>query len=236
MTDEAPARSIRPEEAADRAVTPAPSGQCAAGRLVVVEGIDQSGKQTQIERLAARLSAEGHEVRTFAFPAYETPIGLLIRGYLAGEHELGLEPRQLLFAANRWELKPAIESALAAGVVVLVDRYSGSGLAYGLAQGLDRAWLEALEAGLPIPDLVVLLDLPPAVAFARKRLARDRYEDQIGLLERSRDAYRSLAESRGWLVVDALQPVDLIAEQLHRAVSRLLTGSAHPPGAPAARA
>src|SRR5262249_55741829 len=159
--------------------------------LVAVEGIDQSGKRTQVERLAARLRAEGFAVRTFAFPAYDTPIGQCLRRYLAGEGEMGVELRQLLFAANRWEVKPAIEAALAAGEVVVIDRYSGSGLAYGLAQGMDLDWLEALERGLPQPDLTVLMDLAPEAAFDRKRSDRDRYEGQAELLERSRAAYQA---------------------------------------------
>ncbi len=208
--------------------TPTPDRARPPGRLIAVEGIDQSGKQTQVERLAARLRAAGLPVRSLAFPAYETPVGRLLRDYLTGSpaaSEPGPELRQLLFVANRWEIEPAIRAALAAGETVIVDRYTGSGCAYGRAQGLDAAWVDALERGLPEPDLVALLDLPPAEAFARKRAGRDRYEAQVELLERSRAAYLRLAADRGWLVLDATASIDAIAERLGAAVLALLRDS-----------
>ena len=201
------------------------------GLFVVIEGIDQSGKQTQVERLQAWLRSAGYPACIFAFPAYDTPVGRLLGDFLAGRVELGLEARHLLYAANRWEVQPQIEATLTAGAVVVVDRFSGSGLAYGRAQGLDPDWLAGLERGLPVPDLVALLDLPPEVAFARKRRARDRYESRLELLSQARAAYRWLAERDGWLVLDATQPADTIAAALRSAVTARLAAE----GGPAAR-
>ena len=75
------------------------------GLLIAFEGLDQSGKQTQAETLAARLSAGGRTVRQLSFPDYETPIGSEIGRALQGERDYGPDVMQLLYVANRYEWK-----------------------------------------------------------------------------------------------------------------------------------
>ncbi len=95
------------------------------GLLVVFEGLDQSGKQTQAERLRDRLVAAGRTVRLLSFPSYDTPIGAEIGRALHGEREYPADTMQLLFVANRSEWKPEIERELARGTVIVCDRYRG---------------------------------------------------------------------------------------------------------------
>ena len=77
-----------------------------AGHIIAFEGLDQSGKQTQAERLRDRLKAEGHKSRLVAFPDYATSIGEEIARALQGEREYGPDVMQLLYIANRYERKP----------------------------------------------------------------------------------------------------------------------------------
>ena len=114
----------------------------------------------------------------------------------------------MLFVANRFEYKPRIDEALAAGAVVLCDRYQASSIAYGEAFGLDPAWLTDAQRLLPQPDLTVLLDIAPATAAARKAANRDTFERDLALLERVRASYRRQAASGGWAVIDAERPPD----------------------------
>jgi dTMP kinase len=174
-----------------------------AGRLIAVEGIDQAGKQTVCERLAARLRADGVSVALAGFPDYATPLGREIAAFLAGERDYPPEARQLLYAANRWERAAELRAWLAGGRAVVVDRYVASGIAYGTAQGLDPAWMREVERGLPAADLTLLLDITPEVSRARKVTARDAYEARTELLARARTAYLELAQEPGWRVVDA---------------------------------
>src|SRR5829696_8943605 len=104
------------------------------GLLVVFEGLDQSGKQTQAERLRDRLTAAGRTVRLLSFPSYETHLGAEIGRALQGEREYTPETMQVLFVANRLEWKPEIEHELARGTVIICDRYLASSIAYGEAQ------------------------------------------------------------------------------------------------------
>ncbi len=113
--------------------------------LIALEGIDQSGKQTQTDLLAAALRLRGREVFTVTFPAYATALGAEIRAFLHDQRNYPPAARHLLFAANRYERQDEIRRRLAAGAVVVADRWSASGIAYGVALGLPRAWLESLE-------------------------------------------------------------------------------------------
>ena len=125
----------------------------ARGLLIVFEGLDQSGKQTQAEALRDWLTTQGRVVRLLSFPTYETPIGAEIGRALHGERDYGADVMQLLYVANRFEWKPEIERELAAGTVLVCDRYLASSIAYGEAQGLDPDWLAEIQAPLPRPDL-----------------------------------------------------------------------------------
>ena len=90
------------------------------GLLVVFEGLDQSGKQTQAERLRDRLVAAGRTVRLLSFPSYETHIGAEIGRALKGERDYAADTMQLLYVANRFEWKPQIGRASCRERVCLV--------------------------------------------------------------------------------------------------------------------
>src|SRR5687767_11795096 len=121
------------------------------GLLIAFEGLDQSGKQTQAERLRDRLVEARRQVRLLSFPAYETPIGAEIRSALTGNREWPADVMQLLYIANRYEARPLIERELARGTILVCDRYTASSVAYGESQGLDASWLRDVQRHLPRP-------------------------------------------------------------------------------------
>lgn len=190
--------------------------------LIVFEGLDQSGKETQARQLRARLQQDGRTVRAISFPDYHTPIGRQLEQALAGEHDFGPEVMQLLYVANRFEHKPRLDSWLQAGDVVVCDRYRASSVAYGEAMGLDPAWLETIQQHLPKATVTVLLDISPEVAAQRKQAGRDRFERDLNLLARVRQSYVRQAEAEGWIVIDAAQPKDEVAAAVARSVTPLL--------------
>ena len=192
-----------------------------AGLLVAFEGLDQSGKQTQAERLRDRCAALGRAVQLVSFPDYATPIGIEIGRALRGERDWSADVMQLLYIANRYEWKGAIEAARAAGGIVVCDRYMASSVAYGDAQGLDAAWLRDAQRHLPVPDLTVLLDIAPEVSARRKTADRDKYERDLALLGRVRDSYHRQA-GPGWVTIGADQDRSIVAEAIWSAVAPLL--------------
>jgi dTMP kinase len=192
------------------------------GLLIAFEGLDQSGKQTQAERLRDRLVADGRTVQLVSFPDYETPIGVEIGRALRGERDFGPDVMQLLYVANRHEWKPRIEAALAQGTIIVCDRYLASSVAYGEAQGLDADWLRRIQVHLPRPDVTVLLDIPPDVSATRKTVDRDRFERDLVLLGRVRASYLEQARAAGWVQLDAGGDRGAIATRVYAAVAPLL--------------
>jgi dTMP kinase len=195
------------------------------GLLIAFEGLDQSGKQTQAERLRDVLVGHQRLVRLLSFPAYETAIGQEIGRGLRGLREYSSEVMQLLYVANRYEHKTLIETEKGRGTVLVCDRYLASSVAYGEAQGLDADWLVDIQKHLPQPDLTFLLDIAPDVSAGRKAQDRDRYERDLALLGRVRESYLRLARRDGWHVLDANRDRDLVAADVAAAMQRLLAKS-----------
>lgn len=145
-------------------------------RFVVIEGIDGAGTTTQTERLVRALTAQGQAALATHEPS-RGPIGLHLREILAERVPLHGErgaQLALLFAADRLDhLGREVRPALAAGSWVISDRYDHSSVAYqNVSGGSEIAWLRSLNAHADRPDLVLVLDVSPEVARAR-RLARD---------------------------------------------------------------
>ena len=201
------------------------------GRMfIVLEGIDGSGTTTQLDRLAAHLTARGRRVHTTREPS-QGPIGRLLREILLGGHRLpdgaGVDglAMALLFAADRRDhLTREIEPALAGGLDVISDRYLLSSLAYQ-AQEADRAWVAGLARDLRVPDLTLLLDVPVPVAAARRRAAGrpDERYDADEIQTRVATRYRELAaQTPNTVVLDASGSIDEVTGAIARTVARLL--------------
>ena len=159
-------------------------------RFISFEGIDGAGKSTHIPRLAEHLRAAGHDVLLTREPG-GTPLAEKLRALLLHDAMDALTEALLIFAARRDHLQTVIEPALAAGKIVLCDRFTDASFAYqGGGRGFDLGVLQTLEnwvqssaqsAGqLRQPDLTFWFDLPPAVAAQRLASARqaDRFEAQ----------------------------------------------------------
>jgi dTMP kinase len=194
-----------------------------SGRLIAFEGLDQSGKQTQAERLLAAFRAAGHAAEFLTFPAYDTAIGAEIDKALHGQRDYQPDTLQLLYIANRFEFKPKIEAWLSAGTMVVCDRYLASSIAYGEAQGVDVGWLNEIQKHLPLPSLTILLDIPPEASLTRKQAARDKFERDLPLLGRVRESYqRQAAASNDWIRLDGHAARDAVSSAVISAVrSRL---------------
>jgi dTMP kinase len=192
------------------------------GHLIAFEGLDQSGKQTQAERLAAAFRAAGHRVEALSFPDYHTAIGAEIGNALHGRREYAADTMQLLYIANRYEYRPRIEEWLAAGSIVICDRYLASSIAYGEAQGLELAWLIDTQRHLPQPSVTILLDIPPEASLKRKQADRDKFERDLALLARVRSSYQRQAEMALWVSIDGHQDKGQVSAAVLTAVrSRL---------------
>jgi dTMP kinase len=195
------------------------------GRFIVVEGGEGVGKSTQVESLAASLRETGREV-VVTFEPGDTKSGAQLRAALL-HADVALDPRTelLLMLADRAQhVAEVVRPALSRGAIVVCDRYSPSTIAYqGIARGLGVDEIERLSAwaadGVE-PDVVIVLDLPDAVAEARVSAVRDRFERAgAEFHSRVRAAYRGLAPARGWLLVDASGSPAEVAERVLGAIA-----------------
>lgn len=199
-----------------------------SGRFIVLEGIDGSGKGTQIGLLVDRLEASGHKVLVTREPS-AGPIGTLIRQALADASQFDEATMALLFAADRLSHIAEIQAHLAKGEVVLCDRYVLSSLAYN-SQSLTLEWVLSLNAEADKrlhPDLTLYFDLSAQDAMVRidaRGDAHERYETQRQLYQ-VRDMYRMLAEVRlddNVVTIDASASPDRVAENVWQAVQSIL--------------
>ncbi len=188
------------------------------GHIIAFEGLDQSGKQTQAERLRDRLKEQGRKARLVSFPDYGTSIGEEIARALSNERDYGPDVMQLLYVANRYEKKADLQRWLDGGLFLVSDRYTASSVAYGEALGLDAAWLSDMQKFLPPASLTILLDIAPDTAVTRKSVDRDRYERDLAMQGRVRESYLRQAAAQGWTVLDGERPKDVIAAEVISAV------------------
>ncbi|KAH7258657.1 Thymidylate kinase [Fusarium solani] len=233
------ASSSGPEPATG--TSPAPASSAVRGAFIVLEGLDRSGKTTQVKLLEQRFVEEGSKVKVMRFPDRSTPIGQMIDSYLKSDVEMDDHVIHLLFSANRWEAVKQIQSLLAAGTTIVCDRYYHSGIVYSAAKqnpSLTLPWARAPERGLPRPDLVLFLDLTEEQARSRGGWGGEVYE-RSEMQRRVRELFWGLSmggrdvtaqglgldEGEGWkqeeedlVVVDAGGSVEEVAEEVWRKV------------------
>ena len=203
-----------------------------AGCFITFEGTEGCGKSTHIKKLARRLEAEGHTVRTLREPG-GTESGESIRQLLKhGPEELTAEAELLLMNASRAQLvREVIRPAIAAGEIVLCDRFYDSTTVYqGTGRGLNAAQVQRViefAAGETRPDLTLLLKIPLKISEERRarRAETDRFEQaDRTFFERIEAVYTALAaaEPDRIRVIQADQPLDSVAATIWHVVSERL--------------
>ena len=217
-----------------------------AGRLIVFEGTDGSGKSTQFQLLCRRLEQEGIGFRRLVFPQYQEPSSALLRMYLGGEfgsHPSDVNPyaASTFYAVDRYaSWKKVWGDYYQSGGLVLADRYTTSNAVHQACKLPEDQWegffqwlfdFECSKLGLPLPDLVVYLDMPTekAVELLRSREAAththgDIHEVDEGYLALCRRPQGGAAEALGWDRVPCLDAAGALRgpEEIHREIWALV--------------
>lgn len=155
------------------------------GRFIVIDGIDGSGKSTQLKLLEAELKVNGYKTEVIHFPQHGTPSAVMVDYYLAGRYgQLNAYATSIFYAVDRFDASSKIKDWLDSGKIVLSDRYviANAGHQGGkIEDDFERLkyfkWLDNLEYnifGIPKPDLNIILNLPAAAAM---RLLKQRPQD-----------------------------------------------------------
>ena len=215
-----------------------------SGKLIVFEGTDGSGKATQARLLAQHLREAGISFREIDFPRYGNPFAEPAKLYLEGA--LGKKPGDVnayaastLYAVDRFaSYKEDWGGAYEAGELILANRYTTSNAVHQASKLPDEElsayleWLYDLEynrLGLPVPDLVIYLDLPTEISqkMMRQReqatgTTADIHEKDAGYLRRCRESARRVVEQGGWQRIDCSRDGEIrSAEEIHREVWEL---------------
>jgi dTMP kinase len=190
------------------------------GRFITFEGIDGSGKSTQLAAAAAALRARGIDVLETREPG-GTALGESLRAILLERTMSPLTETLLMFAARAEHIDEVIVPALGTGHWVLCDRFTDATYAYQAGgRGIASEWIASLETWVhPTlqPDLTIVFDLDPRQAAIRRARVRspDRFEaEDEAFFERVRDVYlaRARAEPERFLMIDGTRPGDEILE------------------------
>ncbi len=217
------------------------------GKLIVIEGLDGSGKSTQIEQLKSKLDALGCAYRQIKLPDYDDPSSTLVRMYLGGAfgkkaEDVGAYAASAFFAVDRFaSFRQHWGDDYRSGKLIVADRYTTSN-AYHQLEKIPQAewdgyltWLEDFEyskLGIPKPDFVIYLDMPVAVSqqLMKERCRatnteQDVHEADVAYLNRCRAAAMYAAGKLGWHVVPCSLdgkplPVETIAKQIFELLPR----------------
>lgn len=221
------------------------------GKLIVLEGIDGSGKSTQYKRLCDRLSEEGRNFARISFPRYDKDSSALIKSYLSGE--FGSKPDDVsayaastFYAVDRYaSYKTEWEDFYKSGGIIMLDRYTTSNACHqgSKLEGEERLrfieWLYDFEfnvLGLPEPSLVIYLDTD--IEASRRQMSHrqsetntkaDIHEKDLAHLRSSLEAGRFAAEHFGWLKISCvrdgkMREIDDIHEEIYKSVSAVFDG------------
>ena len=222
----------------------------AKGKLIIIEAGDGSGKATQTKALYEHLLRDGQQVHKVEFPDYEADGSMLVRMYLRGDfgghaEDVNAYAASTFFAADRYaSYRTKWQKYYEAGDIILADRYTTSNMVHQAVKLIDPAeretflnWLwdyEFTKLGLPVPDLVLFLDMAPEVAdrliAARAKATgqgKDIHEKDKDYLHRCHAAYLELVGKYGWQKVKCSQngeprPVEEIHADVYEIVKKKL--------------
>ena len=222
------------------------------GKLIAIDGVDASGKQTQTTLLLSRLEKEGREVKMVSFPAYDKPSSILVKMYLNGEFgenpsDVNAYATSTLFAADRFATyRTDWGTDYNGGTIILADRYVSSNLIHQASKINDTdekkkflMWLDDLEYGiynLPRPDVTIFLDMPPeyGAELMSGRLnksngddKKDIHESDFSYLEKSYENAMFVAKKFNWKRISCIKDgqirsVNEIHEDIYSIVRELL--------------
>ena len=200
----------------------------ARGKLIVFEGIDGSGMETQTNRLVNHLNRKGKKAVRLRFPEGNKPLGRFIYNFLNRKYDLDPQTQFLLFATDMLKDLERIKKLLKKGTWVIIDRYLTSTITYQSVAGFpaEKGKKFVKVFGLPRFDRVIYLDISPTTSIKRKKREKkghslDRHETNRKFLASCRARYKKHARERllgPWAIIDGEQTRQEVFEDIRKAL------------------
>jgi len=192
------------------------------GKFIVLYGINNLGKTTQAKKLVERLKQEGRAAEYLKYGIYDLePSGPILNDYLRKQNPLNLSARefQIFQSLNRTQYEPELVKKLESGIMIVAEDYAGTGIAWGMGAGVDKAFLKKINSHLLREDLVILFDGQRFLDGVEDGHAHEKNDE---LTERVRQIHLDLGQEYGWQKIDANQDMQIIHEQIWQLVLPIL--------------
>ena len=192
------------------------------GIFITFYGINNIGKSTQARRLVERLKRLGYDAVFVKYPIYDLPPTGPKLNQILREHKGETIPEnqlQTLFFENRLEFEPQLKKMLAEGKIVVAEDYTGTGIAWGKAKGLDQAWIEKINKNLLREDLPILLRGKRHVS-AREENHIHEQDDE--LVEKVNAILLQLAKKFDWKVLEIHGSIEEVEEEIWEVVEKFI--------------
>lgn len=219
------------------------------GKLIVIEGLDGSGKSTQLELLPKNLLKHGIQSQTVSFPDYDSDSSALVKMYLGGKfgkkpNDVNAYAASLFYAVDRFaSYKTSWGSYYNQNGIIVSGRYTTSNAVHQTSKMDEGEWqgfidwlydLEYNKMGIPKPDKVIFLDMPVDVSqkllsgrYKGNEAKKDIHESDTAYLDKCRKAAMFTAQYSGWKVIPCAdggepRPIEAIAEDVLKETLKLL--------------
>ncbi|MFC1678178.1 hypothetical protein ACFLZ9_00395 [Patescibacteria group bacterium] len=193
------------------------------GKFIVIYGVNNLGKTTQAKMLVERLSEAGLRAEYIKYPIYDlSPSGELLNNYLREGNSYNLTAReaQKLYVLNRTQYENTLEEKLNAGIYIIAEDYSGTGIAWGIGAGVDEKYLKHINSHLLKEDIAILFD---GHRFTQAIENNHQHETNEYLIKTVRHAHLLLAQEYNWIKINANQSINQIHEQVWEKISPILS-------------
>jgi len=183
-------------------------------KLIVLYGINNTGKTTQAKLLVEKLKTEKRQAEYLKYGIYDLqPSGDVLNSYLREGNPDNLSARefQLLHVLNRTQYQPTLEKKLDQGINIVAEDYIGTGIAWGMGSGVDKDFLIKINSHLRQADIVILLD---GQRYKQAVEKNHQHETDDELNDKVRQTHLELSKDFGWHVVDANQSVEQVQEDI----------------------
>ncbi len=192
------------------------------GKLIVIYGINNTGKSTQAKLLVEKMRSTGLKAQYLKYPLYDlSPSGPILNDYLRNGNpfELSAREAQIIYALNRTQYDTTLRTLLETGTHVVAEDYIGTSLAWGVGSGVELEFLLKINSHLFREDIIFLFD---GERFTRAVETGHRHEENNELTEKVREGHKRLGEKYNWCLMNANKSIKDIHEEIWQKIIPLL--------------